>query len=335
MIRIEPPYDKALEGKTFIDLFAGIGAFRLALTGFGARCVFSSEWDEKAQETYRMNYGDTPAGDITKTDERDIPPHDILCAGFPCQPFSISGRRLGFADTRGTLFFDVARIVKHHRPEIVLLENVRNFASHDGGRTLRVVTDTLEGLGYDVRHAVLDAADYGVPQKRERIYFVCFRKDLGISGFGFPEPVPLERHVRDILESGEHVKDFIVRRTDVVMNEGAADRLSASPVRLGTVARGRQGERIYGVKGTAVTLSAYGGGIGAKTGLYLTEDGIRRLTPRECARLDGFPDTFLIPENRNTAYRQFGNSIVVDVLQYIVMEIVRRTAYTETARRAV
>ena len=189
MIDIEKQYMDSLQGKSFIDLFAGIGAFRMALESFGANCVFSCEWDKDAQNTYAMNYGDIPVGDITKISEFDIPQHDILCAGFPCQPFSISGKQLGFNDIRGTLFFDVARIVEYHNPSIVLLENVKNFAVHDGGQTLSVVVDTLDKLNYDVYYAVLNAANYGVPQKRERIFFVCFRKNLGVDHFEFPKPI--------------------------------------------------------------------------------------------------------------------------------------------------
>ena len=319
MIDIRPPYSSALSGRRFIDLFAGIGAFRLALSSLGAECVFSSEWDRDARNTYFMNYGDMPAGDITQIREEDIPAHDILCAGFPCQPFSVSGRQLGFDDARGTLFFDVARIVRHHRPELVLLENVRNFAVHDGGRTLSTVTGILDGLGYDVHYKVLNAARYGVPQKRDRIYFVCFRKDLSIAGFRFPEPFPLEKHLCDVLEGKEKTGEYIVRRDDIKIKADAGLHYSDTSVRVGTVNRGGQGERIYSTLGTAITLSAYGGGAGAKTGLYLDGSDVRRLSPRECARLDGFPESFLIPDNRNAAYRQFGNSIVIDVLQHILL----------------
>ncbi len=316
----------ALKGFAFVDLFAGIGAFRTALESFGAKCVFSCEWDKDAQDTYETNYGDRPAGDITGIREEDVPSHDILCAGFPCQPFSISGKRLGFADTRGTLFFDVARIVNHHRPMVALLENVKNFASHDGGRTLRTVIDTMGDLGYFVSHDVLNAANYGVPQKRERIYIVCIRKDAGVGRFTFPEPIPLRRHLCDLLLPDSETDEFVVRRNDVVMSVNEPDHYSDTPLRLGIVNKGGQGERIYSPKGTAITLSAHGGGAGAKTGLYLINNRIRRLAPRECARLDGFPDSFAVHKNKNAAYRQFGNSIVVDVLQHIVLKLIESGA---------
>src|SRR3989344_9148532 len=158
--------------KTFIDLFAGIGGFRIALESFGLKSVYSNDWDKHAQNTYRENFGETPEDDITKVDEKTIPKHHVLCAGFPCQAFSISGKQQGFKDTRGTLFFDVARIVELHTPEILFLENVKNFAKHDNGRTLGVVVKTLDELGYNVFHQVLNASFYGAPTSRQRIYFI-------------------------------------------------------------------------------------------------------------------------------------------------------------------
>ena len=183
--------NKNLTGLKFIDLFAGLGGFRLALESFGAKCVYSNEWDKYAQEVYQMNFGDKPEGDITLVDENSVPDHDILCAGFPCQAFSISGKQKGFEDSRGTLFFDVARIVKAKNPKVVFMENVKNFASHDNGNTLKVVRNTMVDLGYDFYSDVLNSLDFGIPQKRERIYMVCFRKDLNIKNFTFPKPFKL------------------------------------------------------------------------------------------------------------------------------------------------
>ncbi len=328
MINLKKGENKSLKGFTFIDLFAGIGAFRKALESFGAKCVFSSEWDKDAQKIYELNYGEKPKGDITAINEKNIPDHNILCAGFPCQPFSISGKQLGFADTRGTLFFDVARIVKEKRPEIILLENVKNFASHDNGNTLAVVKKTLEDLGYSVNYKILDASKYGVPQARYRIFFVCFRNELGTEKFNFPEPVVLKKHLCDFLLSDSQTEDFIINRTDITMKQNVKEEYCGKPLRLGIVNKGGQGERIYSVKGTAITLSAFGGGVGAKTGLYLVNGKIRRLAPRECARLDGFPDSFIISDNKNVAYKQFGNSIVIDVIQYIIREILSTAQFT-------
>ena len=173
--------DKLLENYTFIDLFAGLGGFRIALESLGAKCVYSNEWDEHVKKVYTENFGDIPEGDITKVDERTIPNHDILCAGFPCQAFSISGKQKGFEDSRGTLFFDVARIVKEKKPKVVFMENVKNFATHDNGNTMDVVKKTMENLGYTFNQKILNAVDYGIPQKRERVYMVCFRNDLNLS----------------------------------------------------------------------------------------------------------------------------------------------------------
>lgn len=313
-----------LNGYTFIDLFAGLGGFRLALESFGARCVYSSEWDKAAQEVYYKNFNDMPDGDITKVDEKNIPTHDILCAGFPCQTFSISGKQKGFDDSRGTLFFDVARIAKYHKPKIIFLENVKNFATHDNGNTLNVVLTTLEEIGYNVYYKVLNSVDYGIPQKRERIYILCFRKDLDIKNFKFPEKVKLVKHVEDFLEENSDVSIYDEKKYPIIYNGKLDNEYSNKMIRLGTVNKGGQGERIYSVKGIAATLSAYGGGVFAKTGGYLIDGKVRRLSPRECARIMGYPDTYKIANNKNEAYKQFGNSVVIDVLQYIVLEIIKK-----------
>lgn len=319
MIEIKQKY---LDGYTFIDLFAGLGGFRLALESLGAKCVYSNEWDKNAQQVYASNFGDIPDGDITKVDEKSIPNHDILCAGFPCQAFSISGKQLGFNDCRGTLFFDVARIVREKRPKVVFMENVKNFAAHDSGRTMAVVKATMEELGYIFHHAVLNATDYGIPQKRERVYMVSFRKDLDVTAFRFPLPVKLTKHVEDFLLDDEKlVENLYVTRDDTYYNGVKDDKESDKSIRLGIVNKGGQGERIYSIKGVAVTFSAYGGGVFAKTGGYLVNGRPRRLHPRECARLMGFPDYYKMSPNRNQAYKQFGNSVVIDVLQYIAIEI--------------
>lgn len=314
--------DKLLKGYTFIDLFAGIGGFRLALESFGAECVYSNEWDKYAQETYRLNFGEIPDGYITQVNEKDIPDHDILCAGFPCQAFSISGKQQGFEDSRGTLFFDVARIVKEKKPKVVFLENVKNFATHDSGKTLNVVKNTMIELGYSFQYNVLNSVNYGVPQKRERIYMVCFRNDIKREVFTFPTPFKLNIFVEDLLLPNNVVQDLIVNRDDLTLNEKAnTSQNSISTIRVGTVGKGGQGERIYSPKGIAITLSAYGGGVFSKTGGYLIDGKTRKLHPRECARLMGFPDSFILNPNRSQAYKQLGNSVVIDVLQLITKQI--------------
>lgn len=314
--------DQHLKGYTFIDLFAGLGGFRLALESFGAECVYSNEWDIPAREVYAKNFNDIPDDDITKVDEKSVPNHDILCAGFPCQAFSISGKRQGFEDSRGTLFFDIARIVKEKRPKVVFLENVKNFASHDGGRTLEVVKNTMEELGYSFNHRVLSATDFGVPQKRERIYMVCFRNDLNIKNFEYPKEFQLTTFLEDFLLSDEETHEQVIEREDMVLNENLiVSNNSSKPIRLGIVNKGGQGERIYSPKGIAITLSAYGGGAFAKTGGYYINGRTRKLHPRECARIMGFPDTYQYHDKKNHAYKQFGNSVVVDVLQYVSDQI--------------
>jgi DNA (cytosine-5)-methyltransferase 1 len=319
MINIET---KSLAGYTFIDLFAGLGGFRVALESLGAKCVYSNEWDVPVQKVYADNFGETPEGDITQVDEKTIPGHDILCAGFPCQAFSISGKQRGFEDSRGSLFFDVARIVKAKTPKVVFMENVKNFAKHDEGHTLELVKKTMEELGYTFYQKVLNAVDYGVPQNRERIYMVCFRNDLDVHTFSYPEPFPLTSHLEDILLEDENlVKDLYVDRPDTFFNGVEDSKYSNKSIRLGIVNKGGQGERIYSTKGIAITLSAYGGGVFAKTGGYLINGKTRKLHPRECARLMGYPDSYKICQSPNQAYKQFGNSVVIDVLQHIGMEI--------------
>ena len=287
--------NKNLTGLKFIDLFAGLGGFRLALESFGAECVYSNEWDKYAQEVYEMNFGDMPEGDITLVNENSVPNHDILCAGFPCQAFSISGKQKGFEDSRGTLFFDVARIVN----------------------TLKVVRNTMIDLGYDFYSDVLNSLDFGIPQKRERIYMVCFRKDLNIKNFTFPKPFKLSTFVENLLLPDEDVSNLIINRPDMVLKDTKIKGNSNKTIRIGTVGKGGQGERIYSPKGIAITLSAYGGGVFSKTGGYLVNGKTRKLHPRECARIMGYPDSYLIHPSSSQAYKQFGNSVVVNVLQYI------------------
>ena len=313
----------------FIDLFSGIGGFRLALEKYGMECVFSSEWDKDAQKTYEANFGNKPEGDITKIEESTIPEHNILCAGFPCQAFSISGKQRGFEDTSGTLFFDIARIARYRKPEILFLENVKNFARHDSGKTLKVVLDTLDDIGYLTFHKVLNASFYGVPTARKRIYIVAFRKDLGIKNFRFPSPknVPVKL-LNYLLPESEVPKELFIKRDDIKLRDIKINQLldnsfPQKPIRVGTINKGGQGERIYSDLGHAITLSAYGGGAGSKTGAYLVNHKVRKLAPRECARVMGFPDDFKIPVSTTQAHKQFGNSVAVPVLESIFESIVR------------
>lgn len=321
--------DKLLQGYRFIDLFSGIGGFRLALESFEAKCVYSSEIDKHAREVYEKNFSEMPDGDITKVNEVNVPNHEILCAGFPCQAFSISGKQQGFEDTRGTLFFHIARIVKEKKPLVVLLENVKNFVKHNNGETFQTIKNIMEELNYDFYFKVLNACDFGVPQKRERLYIVCFRKDLNIKDFQFPTPYSLNKCVEDILLTYKETKHLICNRKAVMLKNITGKEKSSKPIRIGIVGKGCQGERIYSTKGTAITLSAYGGGVFAKTGGYLINGDVRKLHPREYARLTGFPDSFILSKSNNQAYKQFGNSVVVDVLQYILYNIAKELTNKE------
>jgi len=314
----------------FIDLFAGIGGFRIALEEGGSKCVYSSEWDKFAQITYRHNFNDLPEGDITQINPQSIPEHDILCGGFPCQAFSISGKQGGFDDTRGTLFFDVANIVKFKKPKVLFLENVRNFIRHDGGRTLNTIKNVLDKLGYDVFTSVLNSSNFGVPQHRQRVYIVCFNKDLNVTNFKFPSPTYKEIYLKDILEKNVDTKDYEINRTDMVIkgNEKLlTDDLVAGkklrPIRVGTISKGGQGERIYSPEGHAITLSAYGGGIAGKTGAYLINRKVRQLTKRECLRVQGFPENFNFPDDisKGQVYKMCGNSVSVPVIRKIYHQI--------------
>ena len=317
---------KVLSGYKFIDLFAGIGGFHISMTSLGAKCVFASEIDELASLIYKNNFDIKPSGDIRSIKAKDIPDFDILCAGFPCQPFSIAGQRKGFNDTRGTLFFEVMRIVKEKLPKILFLENVRNLVSHNNGKTFNVIIKTIEQAGYNVYYKVLNSADYGVPQSRFRIYIVGVRKDIALrktSEFHFPTKMILETSVRNVLESEDLLPQSVMSTSTTSYKLNNIIKIkNGRPIRVGQVNNGGQGERIYSIDGTSITLMANGGGKFSKTGGYLMDNGIaRKLSPNECKKLMGFPDNFKIHSNNQVAYKQFGNSVVVDVIQYIGLSI--------------
>ena len=325
MIELSNQYKNALKGKKFIDLFCGLGGFRLALESYGAKCVFSSDIDNRVSKVYEKNFGDNPLSDITKVDERDIPKHDILCAGFPCQAFSISGKQKGFEDTRGTLFREVVRIAKFHKPELLILENVKNLERHDNGNTFKVIKENIENIGYNMYWKVLNASNYGIPQARERIYMICIRKDVDKHNYIFPESLKKKMCVNDILLKSGEEKKYVIHKPYQMKESNSPIKefkIYDKPVRVGTVNKGGQGDRIYDPFGQAITLSAEGGGTGAKTGLYYVNNEVRKLHPRECARLMGFPEEYKMDTLDNQAKKQFGNSVVVNVLQYIVKSII-------------
>ncbi len=312
-----------LQNLNFIDLFSGIGGFHLALRSFKAKCVFSCEWDKHAQKTYFNNFGIKPAGDITKISEKTIPAHNILCAGFPCQAFSISGKQKGFEDTRGTLFFEVARILNYHQPKIVILENVKNFIRHDSGKTLDVVMNTLKKLNYNTSYKVLKSSYFGVPQARERIYIVGLHKSLGLLNFQFPiKNSSQTKVIKNILEKNVSEKYFIDRKDMSFYKDEFEIKNKFSPHQIGKINRGGQGERIYSIHSSGITLSANGGGAAAKTGAYLINKKVRKLTPKECLKLQGFPTGFKLPTSNNLAYKQLGNSVSVPVIRSIMKNII-------------
>ena len=303
-------------GFTFIDLFAGIGGMRIAFEKTGGECVFSSEWDKFAQQTYAANFGDTPHGDITQVELEEVPKHDILIGGFPCQPFSHAGLKRGFEDTRGTLFFDVARIIDYRKPSMVLLENVKGFTTHDKGRTMAIVKETLEDLGYNVFHKVLNARDFGVPQNRERVFIVAInKKKLGSIGFEYPIPKKIDTKLGDILDSRVDEKYTISNK----LWAGHKRRLAEHR------AKGNGfGYSLFNENSPYTsTISARYYKDGSEILIEQKNANPRKLTPREAARLQGFPENFNIPVSDNQAYKQFGNSVDVPVIHAIAKTMVK------------
>ena len=302
----------------FIDLFCGIGGFRVALEKQGMECVFSSDSDKNVQEAYHKNFGERPVGDITEIPENMIPRHDILCAGFPCQPFSISGKKLGTNDDRGRLFYEIIRIAQYHKPIVMILENVKNIVSMDSGNTIKMIEQKLDEIGYHVHVHVLNASNFGVPQARERVYFACLRKDTGTKDrlkYAPPKETFKKIYLENILEKTIDASLYVDRRDINIYKRDASNELK--PIRIGTVNKGGQGERIYSPKGHAITLSAYGGGVGARTGLYLDEsDRIRRLSITEAKRLMGFNDAHYVSEGTQ-GYQQLGNAVIPSMIEHV------------------
>lgn len=291
---------------TFIDLFAGIGGIRKGFEDKNTKCVFSSEWDKYAAITYKANYDEIPYGDITKISEDDIPEHDVLLAGFPCQPFSNIGKRQGFAhETQGTLFFDILRILKKRKPKMFLLENVKGLLTNDSGNTFKVIIENLKNLQYSVFYKVLDAQNFGLPQRRERIVIVGFRKDLSIINFEFPEGNPkLKTPIKDILEHNpegysisKHLQNSYLFKKD----DGKPQIVD------------------FNSEIQANTFCASYHKIQRLTGTFVRDGstGIRLLSALEAKRLMGFPDDFIIPVSRTQMYRQLGNSVAVPMMKEV------------------
>lgn len=302
---------------TFIDLFAGIGGMRLAFEKWGGTCVFSSEWDKFSQQTYEANFHEIPEGDITQISSSKIPKHDILLGGFPCQPFSHAGLKEGFADTRGTLFFEVERIIKAKKPSLVLLENVKGFVSHDKGRTLATVEEKLTNLGYKVYWKVLNASDFGLPQNRERVFIVGINsRKIKNAEFVFPKATKKQVCVGDILEKNpKETKKYEISNK---LWKGHQRRLREHR------ARGNGfGYSLFepdSVRTSTISARYYKDGSEI---LIETDGNPRKITPREAARLQGFPEKFIIPVSDTQAYRQFGNAVAVKVVLEIAREMVK------------
>lgn len=311
----------------FIDLFAGIGGFRMAMQNLGGKCVFSSEWDKYSQITYQANFGEVSFGDITKEETKKHIPNgfDILCAGFPCRAFSIAGKRGGFEDTRGTLFFDVAEILRRHKPKAFFLENVKGLRNHNGGKTLATILNVLRNdLNYFVPEPqIMNAKNFGVPQNRERVFIVGFREDLKINDFQYPEPT-------------DNTKKFV----DVKEKNGVPVRYYMSTQYLDTLRKHRAHHESKGngfgyeiIKDDKISNAIVVGGMGRERNLVrdhsledftpetkikgeVNREGIRRMTPREWARLQGFPDKYIIDKAADVhLYKQFGNSVAVPAIQ--------------------
>lgn len=305
----------------YVDLFCGIGGFRVAIESaaqvesYSAECVFSSDFDPDAQKMYSAHFGETPIGDITQVDAASIPPHDLLFAGFPCQAFSIMGQSKGFEDTRGTLFFDVARILFEHRPTAFVLENVRGLVSHDKGRTLQRIMETLRDLGYVTEFRVLNALDFGLPQKRERIIIVGFRSDVPHS-FEWPMPIITPRvRLDDVLEADEHVSSSFFVSPGIRESRLAAVQGKKIP----------NGRSIWH-ENKSGNVSPLDFSCALRAGAsynYLLVDGIRRLTPREMMRLQGFPENYEIVVSYQAMRKLTGNSVPVPLVKAVLSNLLR------------
>ena len=320
---------------TFIDLFAGIGGFRIAMQNLGGKCVYSSEWDVQAQKTYLENYGEVPFGDITKESTKQFIPDnfDVLCAGFPCQAFSLAGKRRGFEETRGTLFFDVAQIIRRKKPKAFFLENVKGLKMHDKGKTLDTILNVLrDELNYYVPEPeIVNAMNFGVPQHRERIYIVGFRKDMKVKEFTYPKPTDSTKKFIDIREQKEVSAKYYLSTQyqhtliehkkrheskghgfgyEIIPDDGVANAIV-----VGGMGRERNIVIDNRLKDFTPVTNIKG---------EINHDGWRRMTPREWARLQGFPDSFIIPVADASAYKQFGNSVAVPAIQATAEQIVKR-----------
>ncbi len=294
----------------FIDLFAGIGGLRIPFDELGCECVFSSEWDKHAQDMYEANFGERPKGDITGISSEEIPDHDILLAGFPCQPFSIIGNGKGFADTRGTMFFEIERILRDKKPKAFLLENVKRLVSHDKHKTFQVILSKLEELGYRTHWKILNALDYGLPQKRERAIIVGFKENYP---FGFPEPLKKRTSLKDILEDHSRVDKKYFASEHIVKKR--IEKAEGKRIPKPSIWHENKGGNI-GIHEFSCALRA-----GASYN-YLLVDGIRRLTPREQLLLQGFPSNFKIVSETYIG-KLAGNAVPVPLVREVAKSMAK------------
>lgn len=308
----------------FIDLFAGIGGFRLALQNVGGKCVFTSEWERAAQKTYRENFGEIPFGDITKERVKNYIPQtfEILCAGFPCQAFSIAGNRKGFADTRGTLFFDIEQIIEKHRPKVVFLENVKNLVSHDNGNTFKTIISVLQDkLGYKVFTKILNSMTHAnIPQNRERIFIVAFDPNQveKYTNFEFPSEIKLSNTIHDILEKGKQADNLYYQKDHKYYPE-----LEKAMVSKDTVYQWRRVYARENKSNVCPTLTANMGTGGHNVPLIKDDFGIRKLTPKECFLFQGYPKNYILPNISNSKlYMQAGNSVTTTLIERIANQII-------------
>ena len=322
---------------TFIDLFAGIGGFRYSLTNCGCKCVFSSEINEACQDVYNKNYGEIPFGDITKVDISQIPDFDILCAGFPCQPFSICGKKKGFDDVRGTLFFDICRIIDAKKPSVVFLENVKHLINHDSKRTFKTICNKLEELGYNVEYRVLNSKDFGVPQSRERLIIIATKNIF----FDFDKLKKKPTvYLKDILDKEGNFEylspsEYTLLDKHIIKTQPETGLIFCGYRNKGLWKKGirpntehlsrchRQPNRIYSVEGIHPTIPSQE--TSGRFWIYLPEENkVRKLTIKECYKLMGYPESFIIDENKGNAYKQIGNSVVIPMITEIANQIIKQ-----------
>ncbi|MDR0911984.1 MAG: DNA (cytosine-5-)-methyltransferase [Methanobrevibacter sp.] len=306
---------------TFIDLFSGIGGFRLAFESIGGKCVFSSDIDKWANETYFLNFGEYPKGNIEEINADQIPDHDILCAGFPCQPFSIGGYRKGFCDTRGTLFFEIERILRDKLPKAFILENVKGLINHDKGNTFKIIKKSLKNLGYSLFYDVLNSKDYGIPQNRERIYIVGFKEK--INNFKFPEKINEKTNAMNVLEknlNGFSISEIAEGHLEHHFGDYKNKKKIKKqyPLFASEIRPSRCSFRNDGISPCLTAKMGTGG-----NNVPILVDEKRKLSVRECLRLQGFPESYKMKENYSQSYKQIGNSVTVPVIKYIGEKMIK------------